>query len=103
MQFRLGNVFKDDVVIEAELVLTSKRSRISRRFSVSVYVDETILAPNGSGRLDSRALPRRANEEFGLNVTRALKAWSLLSENSYTLQVSYFWKNENIPTFQFAN
>ena len=89
MQFRLGNVFKDDVVIEAELVLTSKRSRISRRFNVSVYVNETILAPNDSGRLDSRTLPRRANVEFGLNVTRALKAWSLLSENSYKLQVSY--------------
>ena len=87
MQFRLGNVFRDDIVVEAELVLTSRTSQMSGKINVSVYVGWPVLAPNGSARLESRALPRRANVEFRLNVTRALKAWSLSSEKMYSLQV----------------
>lgn len=92
MQFRLGNVFKDEFVVEAELVLTSKSSRVSRKVNVSVLAGETFIMANGNGCLDSRALPRRANVEFGLNVTRALKAWSNFSEESYLLQVTSFTK-----------
>ena len=88
VQFRFGKILQDDIVVEAELILTSKRSRVSRNFHVSVYADEPVLAPNDNMWIDSRALPRRANVEFGLNVTRALRAWGLLSEQSYTFKVN---------------
>lgn len=92
MQFRLGNVFVDDVVVEAELIFTSKISRMSRKFNVSVYADQPVLAPNGSRRVVSRAFPRRANVQFGLNMTLALKAWSLSSERIYNLKVIFSYR-----------
>lgn len=88
MQFRFGQILQDDIVVEAELILTSKRSRVSRKFHVSVYGNEPVLAPNDNMWIDSRALPRKANVEFGLNVTRALRAWVLLSEKTYTFKVN---------------
>ena len=90
MKFRLGNSFKDDIVVEAELVVTSKRvaSKMSRRYNVSVYVERSVLVPNDTRLLDSRAFPRRANVEFGLNVTRALKMWSSTSARTHILQVN---------------
>ena len=87
MQFRFGKILQDDIAVEAELILTSKRSRVSRKFHVSVYADQPVSAPNDNMWIDSRALPRRANVEFGLNVTPALRAWSLLSEKIYTFKV----------------
>ena len=87
MQFRFGQILQDDIAVEAELILTSKRSRVSRKFHVSVYADQPVSAPNDKMWIDSRALPRRANVEFGLNVTPVLRAWSLLSERVYTFKV----------------
>ena len=88
MQFRLGQILQDDIVVEAELILTSKRSRVSGKFHVSVYADQPVSAPIENMWIDSRALPRRANVEFGLNVTPTLRARSLLSEKIYTFKVS---------------
>ena len=90
MQFRLGNAFKDDIVVEAELVVTSKHGSLSmsRKFNVSVYIDQPVLAPNSTRPLDSHAFPRRGNVEIGLNVTRAVKVWSLSSAKTYTIQVN---------------
>lgn len=89
MQFRLGNAFKEDIIVDAELVVTSRQgsSAKSRKFNVSVYFEQTILAPNGTRLLDSYAFPRRANVEVGLNVTRAVKAWSQTRAKIYKLQV----------------
>lgn len=89
MQFQLGNAFKDDSLVEAELVVTSKQGSLwmNRKFIVSVYCNQSILAPNDTEPLDSHFFPRRANVEFGLNVTRAVKGWSLLTAKTYTLQV----------------
>ena len=88
IQFCFGRVLQDDIVVEAELVLTSKRSRVSRKFNASVYADEPVLAPNDNMWIDSRVLPRRANVDFGLNVTHALRAWGLLSGKTYTFKVT---------------
>lgn len=87
MQFQLGNAFKDDSLVEAQLIVTSKQGSLwmSRKFIVSVY--QPILAPNDTKPLDSRSFPRRANVEFGLNVTRAVKVWSITTAKTYTLQV----------------
>ena len=89
MQFQLGNAFKDDSLVEAELVVTSKQGSLwmSRKFIVSVYCNQSILTPNDTKPLDSHSFPRRANVEFGLNVTRAVKVWSLTTAKTYTLQV----------------
>ena len=89
MQFQLGNAFKDDSLVEAELVVTSKQGSqwMSRKFIVSVYCNQSILAPNDTKPLDSRSFPRRPNVEFGLNVTRSVKVWSLSTAKTYTLQV----------------
>lgn len=89
MQFRLGKAFKQDIIVDAELFVTSKQGSLatSRKFNVSVYFEQTILAPNGTRLLDSNAFPRRANVEVGLNVTRAVKAWSQTTAKTYRLQV----------------
>lgn len=89
MQFRLGNAFKQDLIVEAELIVTSKQGSLwmSRKYNASVYLEQSILAPNGTRLLDSHAFPRRANVEFGLNVTRAVKAWTLTTAKTYRLQV----------------
>lgn len=89
MQFRFGNAFKDDALVEAELVVTSKQGSLwmSRKYVFSVYFNQSILAPNGTKLLDSQSFPRRANVEVGLNVTRAVKVWSLTTAKTYKLQV----------------
>jgi len=88
MQFQLGSAFKDDSLVEAELIVTSKQGSLwmSRKFIVSVY-NQAILAPNDTKPLDSQSFPRRAHVEFGMNVTRAVKVWSLAAAKTYTLQV----------------
>ena len=75
--------------MEAELIVTSKQGSLwmSRKVNVSVYFDQSNLAPNDTRLLDSHAFPRRANVELGLNVTRAVKVWSLTTTKIYTLQV----------------
>lgn len=89
MQFQLGSAFKDDSLVEAELIVTSKQGSLwmSRKFIVSVYFNQAILAPNDTKPLDSQSFPRRANVEFGMNVTRAVKIWSVTPAKTYTLQV----------------
>ena len=89
MQFRLGSAFKDDTLVEAELVVTSKQGSLwmSRKFVVSVYFNQPTVAPNETKPLDSQSFPPRANVEFGLNVTRAVKVWSLTAAKTYTMQV----------------
>ena len=39
MQFRFGQILKDDILVEAELILTSKCSGDIRIFNAGVYVD----------------------------------------------------------------
>ena len=89
MEFQVGNAFKDDSLVEAELVVTSRQGSLwmSRKFMVSVYFSQPNLAPNITKPLDSQSFPRRANVEFGLNVTRAVKVWSIKTAKTYTLQV----------------
>jgi len=89
MQFQLGNAFKDDSLVEAQLIVTSKQGSLwmNRKFIVSVYYNHSILAPKDTKPLDSQFFPRRANVEFVLNVTRAVKVWSITTAKTYTLQV----------------
>ena len=39
MQFRFGQILKDDFLVEAELILTNKSSGVIRIFHAGVYVD----------------------------------------------------------------
>ena len=92
MKFHMGNSFKDDFVVEAELVLTSKLStrNLRRRYNVSVYYEQStsnMSAPNNTRLSDSRTFPKRANVEFGLNVTQAVRMWSSILARTYTLLV----------------
>jgi len=68
MQFQLGNAFKDDSLVEAQLIVTSKQGSLwtNRKCIVSVYYNHSILAPNDTKPLDSHSFPRRANVEVGL-------------------------------------
>ncbi|PFX14351.1 Growth/differentiation factor 2 [Stylophora pistillata] len=89
LKFHMGNSFKDDTVVEAELVLTSRLSAklLRRRYNVSVYHEQSVLVPNDTRLLDSRTLPGKANAEFGLNVTQAVRMWSSSLARTYTLLV----------------
>jgi len=89
MQFQLGNALKDDSLVEAQLMVTSRQGSLwmNRKFIVNVYYNQSILAPNDTKPLDSHSFPRRANVEFGLNVTRAVKVWSIKATKTYTLLV----------------
>lgn len=89
MKFHMGNSFKDDTVVEAELVLTPKLSAklLRRRYNVSVCHEQSVLVPNDTRLWDSRTLPGRANAEFGLIVTQAVRMWSSSLARTYTLLV----------------
>ena len=86
-------------MIEAELVLTPKLSAklLRRRYNVSVYHEQSVLVPNDTRLLDSRTLPGKANAEFGLNVTQAVRMWSSSLARTYTLLVGLC--SQSIPGF----